>query len=208
MQFDPETHLAAVERAVSASERDGEPTRSIILSRAYATTVNDLWDAVTTPERIPRWFLPISGDLELGGRFQLEGNAGGLIESCVPPSRYAVTWEFGGQVSWVEVRVEGRENGRSSLTLTHTAPLSDQWDQYGPGATGVGWDSGLLGLALHLADPTAPKPDPMVFLTSPDGRAFIVASSEAWAEASIAAGTNPEAARTAANLTTAFYTGG
>lgn len=38
-----------------------------------------MWDACTDPERIPRWFLPISGDLRLNGRYQLEGNAGGAI---------------------------------------------------------------------------------------------------------------------------------
>ena len=44
-----------------------------------------LWDACTNAERIPRWFLPVSGDLRLGGRYQLEGNAGGTIERCDPP---------------------------------------------------------------------------------------------------------------------------
>ena len=46
-----------------------------------------MWDAVTSAERIPRWFLPISGDLRLGGRYQLEGNAGGEVLECAPPAR-------------------------------------------------------------------------------------------------------------------------
>src|SRR5882724_8555264 len=29
------------------------------------------WDAMTNAERIPRWFLPISADLRLSGRYQL-----------------------------------------------------------------------------------------------------------------------------------------
>ncbi|HEX7241774.1 MAG TPA: SRPBCC domain-containing protein, partial [Longimicrobiaceae bacterium] len=97
--------VGAVTRVVENRERDGRPARVIIATRTYDTTVDDLWDALTTPERIPRWFLPVSGDLRLGGRYQFEGNAGGEITGCVPPRHLAVTWEYGGDVSWVEVRL-------------------------------------------------------------------------------------------------------
>ena len=206
MKFDVETHLAAMERSVSALEREGQPARAVTLSRSFATTVEDLWDAVTSSERIPRWFAPVSGDLELGGRYQLEGNAGGTITACEPPSHFELTWEFYG-VSWVEVRVADAGDGGARLTLSHIAHLSDHWDQYGPGAAGVGWEMGLLGLALHLAQPDAPKPDEAAFAASQDGKAFITGSSEGWEQAAIAAGTDPEAAHAAATRTTAFYTG-
>ena len=71
MTFDVESHIDAVERALSSIERDGQPARAVTLSRNYPATVEDLWDSVTNGERIPRWFLPISGNLELGGRYQL-----------------------------------------------------------------------------------------------------------------------------------------
>lgn len=207
MNFDVPGHLGAVERSVSSLERDGQPARAVILSRSFATTLEDLWDAVTNGERIPRWFLPISGELELGGRYQFEGNAGGVITACEPPSRVRVTWEFGEFANWVEVGCSNDESGRARLTVTHTALLSEHWDQYGPSATGVGWEMGLIGLALHLADPDAAKPDAIEFATSPDGRALMAGSSEAWGEAAIVAGADPDAARAAAQRTTAFYTG-
>ena len=207
MNFDVQGHLGAVERSVSSLERDSQPARAVILSRDFATTLDDLWDALTSGARIPHWFLPISGELELGGRFQFEGNAGGLITDCDPPSRLAVTWEFGDLMSWVEARCSETGPGRARFTLTHSAPLSDHWDQYGPGATGVGWEMGLVGLALHLADPAAPKPDPAEFAASRDGKAQLAGSSEAWGEAAIAAGADPDAARAAARRTTGFYTG-
>jgi len=84
---------------------------------------------------------------------------------------------------------------------------SEHWDRYGPGATGVGWELGLLGLALHLADPAAPKPDEAAFAASADGRAFSAGSSRGWERAAVAAGADPGAARMAAKRTTAFYTG-
>ena len=207
MHFDVQGHLGAMDRSVSALERDGRLAPAIALSRSFVTTVEDLWDALTNRERLPRWFLPVSGDLEPGGRYQLEGNAGGVITACEPPSHFALTWEFGGNLSWVGVRIGGDEVGRVRLTLTHTGFQSAQWDEYGPGATGVGWEMALLGLAMHLARPTAPKPDAAAFATSTDGMAFIAGSSEAWGQAAVAAGTDPDAARAAAERTRAFYTG-
>ena len=207
MGFDVESHLGAVDRSVSSPMRDGQPARAVTLSRAYATKVEDLWDAVTNGERIPRWLLPVTGELERGGRYQLAGNAGGVITACERPSHFALTWEFGDDLSWVEVRLADDGAGRARLTLTHTALLSEHWSTYGPGATGVGWELGLMGLAIHLTQPAEPKPDEAAFATSSDGKAFITASSDAWAQAAVAAGTALDAALAAARRTTAFYTG-
>ena len=67
MNFDAESHLNAMERSVSFLDRDGRPASAVTLSRSYATTLENLWDAVTNSERIPRWFTGISGELALGG---------------------------------------------------------------------------------------------------------------------------------------------
>lgn len=207
MNFDVETNLSAVQRSVLSLEMDGQPARAVTISRIFATTPDDLWNAVTNAERIPRWFLPVSGELKLGGRYQLEGNAGGEITACEPESHFALTWEFGDDVSRVEVSLADEGADRTRLTVTHTQRLSDHWSEYGPGATGIGWELGLLGLDFHIAQPAAPKPDEAAFAASPDGKAIIAGSSEGWAQAAIAARDAPDAARAAARRTTAFYTG-
>jgi uncharacterized protein YndB with AHSA1/START domain len=207
VSFDAESHLGAVERSVSALERDGKPARAVTLARTYDTTIDDLWDAVTNRERLPRWFVSVSGDLKLGGRYQFEGNAGGEITACEPPSHVAVTWEFAGDVSWVEVRLSSEGDGRTRLTLTHTALLSDHWKQYGAGATGIGWELGVMALALHLARPDDPKMDEESFGASPEGKQLVRGSSEGWGQAAIASGEDAEAATAAMKRTTAFYTG-
>ena len=207
MDFDVESHLASMTRSVSWLERDAKPASAVKLSRSYASTLEDLWDAVTNRARIPRWFMPITGRLERGGRYQLEGNAGGVITACTPTSHLALTWEFGEDLSWVEVHLSGEGGNQSQLTLTHTAQLSEHWDTYGPGAVGVGWEMGLMGLAIYLAQPDEPKMDEMAFAMSPQGRALIAGSSEGWEQAAMAAGADPEHARAAAQRTTAFYTG-
>ena len=209
MNFNAASHLAAVQRSVSLLERDGQAASAVTLYRTYAKAVADLWDALTNGERILCWFAPVSGDLELGGRYQVEGNAGGVVTACELLSSFALTWEFAGDVSWVEVTVSEEGDSGARLTLTHTAILSEHWETYGPGAVGVGWEMGFLGLALHLERP-AELPQRLTRRNSPtsaEGRAFITGSSEGWAQAAAAAGTEPEVANAAAGRTTAFYTG-
>jgi uncharacterized protein YndB with AHSA1/START domain len=181
----------------------------VIATRRYDTDRDDLWDALTSAERIPRWFLPISGDLRLGGRYQFAGNAGGEITRCEPPRLLSVTWEYGGGVSWLTVTLAEDASGGTRLELEHIAHVDDNlWDRFGPGAVGVGWDLALMGLARHLAS-GAPvdRAAGMAWSASQEGKSFMRASSEAWGEASIAAGTSEAAARAAAARTSAFYCG-
>ena len=201
--------ISAVRRQVGSRTLEAGEARVATISRVYDTDVEDLWDACTNPERIPRWFLPVSGDLRAGGRYQLEGNAGGVVESCDPPHRFTATWEYGDEVSWIELRLAPEADGRARFTLEHVAHVDDErWTEFGPGAVGVGWDLALLGLGLHLASGAAVDPaEFMAWSVSDEGRRFMAAASEGWGEASAEAGTDVEAARTAAARTTAFYTG-
>lgn len=198
----------AVRREVGSCVLAAGEARVVTVGRTYAATVDEVWDACTNPERIPRWFLPISGDLRVGGRYELAGNASGTIERCDPPNGFAATWEYDGEVSWIEVRVSAAPDG-ACVELDHIAHVDDEhWSEFGPGAAGVGWDIGLLGLAAHLSsDPAAATFDEAEWAATDDGRRFITTSSEHWGDASIAAGTDPDAARAAAQRTTTFYTG-
>jgi uncharacterized protein YndB with AHSA1/START domain len=209
--MDERQQVSAVRRTVGDRVLEGGGARVSTISQVYDTDIDDLWDAVTSPERIPRWFLPVSGELREGGKYQFEGQAGGTITRCDKPHGYSATWEFNGEVSWVEVRLSAEGDGRTRFELEHVAHVADEfWDQYGPGAVGVGWDGALLGLAMHVADPAVPvDPAAVAAWTASDGgKLFYRLSSDAWAEASIANGTDPAAARAQADRTYAFYTGG
>ena len=197
---------------VDAVERQvGEP-RTVTISKAYGTTVEDLWDACTNPERIQRWFLPVTGDLRVGGRYQLQGNAAGTIESCDPPHGFSATWEYGGDVSRIEVGLTPAPGGRARLTLRHHVSGDDpKWAEFGPGAVGVGWDLALLGLSWHVAAGAAGAAvDPAEgagWMASDEGKQFITLSSQCWREAHVAAGAPRAEAAGAADRTTAAYTG-
>jgi hypothetical protein len=91
-------------------------------------------------------------------------------------------------------------DGGAQLRLEHTVPVDEHWNQYGPGATGVGWDLMLLGLSRHVTGHAMPK-------KLPDMKDVFRASSEAWRRAAIEAGESEEAARAAAERTTKFYAG-
>ena len=193
-------------------EHEGKPARVVVAARAYDTDPDDLWDALTSRERIPRWFLPIEGDLRLGGRYQLTGNAGGTITRCDPPQAIDLTWEFGGGTSWVTIRL-APEGARTLLTLEHIVHASDvdeHWARFGPGAVGVGWDLAFLGLGQHLANRGASvdREAANTWMGSDEGRAFMRASADAWGSVHIAAGEDPATARGMAERTAAAYTGG
>lgn len=200
--------IGAVFREVRSCVHEGRPARVVVAARSYDTTVEDVWDALTSAERIPRWFLPVTGDLRLGGRYQLVGNAGGEITRCEPPRVLAVTWEFGGSVSWLTVALADDQNGGTRLELEHIAHVDDLWDQFGPGAVGVGWDLAIMGLGRHIeTDATVDPAQAAAWSASDEGKNFVARSSADWCRASIAAGTDEADAKAAAERTTAAYTG-
>jgi uncharacterized protein YndB with AHSA1/START domain len=207
MLIDPITTADLVQREVRTGDRDGAATRIVVARRTYATDQAELWDAVTNPDRLPRWFLPVTGELRVGGRYQLEGNAGGTVERCVEPERFAVTWEYGGQVSWVTVTLSPVDDG-TTLEVAHEAPVDPAfWAQFGPGATGVGWELGLVGLGLHLETGAPVDPEEAIaWPTTPDGVAFVRHVAAGWARAAVADGDDAAAADDAAENTVVFYT--
>jgi uncharacterized protein YndB with AHSA1/START domain len=206
--IDVKSQIAAVSRALGTEELESGPGRVLRIGQVYDTGIDDLWDVVTSPDRIARWFLPVSGDLREGGRFQLEGNAGGTITRCDKPNSYAATWEFGGMVSWIEVTLTPAAGG-TRFELRHLAPVDEAMaEMYGPGAVGLGWDGGLLGLANYVADRDASitPAEGMAWMGTPDGKEFMRLSSDAWIDADIADGTEPEKARRLGDAVYAAYT--
>jgi uncharacterized protein YndB with AHSA1/START domain len=210
--IDVSEQISAIERTIGSRTLPAGEARVMTLGRTYRTGLEDLWNACTDPDRIARWFLPVSGELKVGGHYQLEGNAGGTIERCDPPHGFDATWEYGNEVSWITVRLRAQSGGGTRFELEHVAHVDDErWSEFGPGATGVGWDLSLLGLAQFLEPGSDGIYGPgagAAWAEASEGKQFMALSSQAWAEASIAAGTEEAAARSAAERTTAFYTGG
>jgi uncharacterized protein YndB with AHSA1/START domain len=178
--IDIASELKAIHRQVERqlpADGSGEVV-SVLMRRAYDAPIGDVWDAVTQPDRIKRWFMPISGDLRVGGSFQLEGNAGGEILTCEPPRLLKVS--FGGPTSIVELRLTPDGDSDTMLELEHTVPI--EMAQSGAGAlyVGPGWDGALLGLGLFLRGEAVG--DPVAAAHSPEVLEFSKQSVHAWVE--------------------------
>lgn len=186
MSIDIPHQLAAIARQVEklpAGDGVGERI-GVSLRRTYESPIEDVWSAVTDPERITRWFMPLSGDLRVGGTFQLAGNAGGEIVACDPPRLVQLTW--GGPTSIVELRLT-EDGDNTLLELDHNVPI--EIAQSGAGAlwVGPGWDGALMGLGLFLRGDAID--DPVAMAVSPEVQEFSQQAVHAWAAAVDQSGT-------------------
>jgi uncharacterized protein YndB with AHSA1/START domain len=176
--------LAATAREVARRGAGDDELIAVTLRREYPAEVEEVWEAVTDPERLARWFAPVGGDLREGGTFSVEGNAEGQIRECVRPSALTVTW--GGPVSVVRVRLSA--SGASTvLELEHTVPAAFAGSGAGALYVGPGWDVALLGLTLWLRGELVE--DPAAWEASPEVLEVNAGSIEAWIATVTASGT-------------------
>lgn len=175
----------ASRREVARRSGDDGEIVSILIRRSYPATIEDVWDAVTDPDRLRRWFLPVTGDLHVGGKFQAEGNAGGEILRCESPRLLRVTW--GGPTSLVELRLAAAENDETALQLEHTVPVELAGSGAGALFVGPGWDIAILGLGLFLRGETVD--DPVAWENTLEVQNFSHQGIRSWAAAVEASGT-------------------
>ena len=199
------TLAEAVTRRVEKRDLTGKAACATIMESVYDTDVADVWGALTNKRRLPKWFAPVDGDFKLGGRFQIKGNAGGEISKCENEKGFDLTWEFGGNISWVKVGIKS-ENDKTHLYVEHLAHTEGKhFETYGPGATGVGWDLSLVGLGYYVQ--TSQSIDNTVFMESPDAKNVISLCAKGWGDAAIKAGFDEQSALVSAGNTQKFYLG-
>jgi len=184
MIIDIAEQIGAISRQVEQQQSESGEIVTVTMERRYPAEVADVWQAITDPERMRRWFLPVSGDLRQGGNFQLEGNAGGDILTCEPPRHLMVT--FGAETSIVDVQLSG-DAEETLLKLTHSVPLEMAGTTAGALYVGPGWDGALLGLALYLKGQVSD--DPVAAANSPEAQDFNFKSIEEWVSTIEATGT-------------------
>jgi uncharacterized protein YndB with AHSA1/START domain len=126
----------------------------------YDTGIDDLWSAITTPERLARWYGAVDGDLRPGGTFRvriepadLDGT--GRVEECDPPRRLVVSSR--------ETEASARKGGGEPFDQTIEATLTADGDQtlltievrglplQKLAGYGAGWQMHAEALACYLA---------------------------------------------------------
>lgn len=199
--MDVTRELDSVERSVS---RGSLENRALRVARRFPAPVADVWRVITDADEISAWLVPVSGDLRAGGRYQLEGNAGGEILTCEAPHHVSMTWEYDGEITRVDVHLV--DEGPATLAeLTHTGAHDPaKWAAYGPGAVGIGWELALLGLATRFGEGDTGALG--TALGGPEGVEFVSGSGAAWGEAAALAGDDADLASEAARRCVAAYT--
>ena len=158
--------------------------RVAVFTRTYETTVEDLWDACTNPERLRRWYVPVTGDLRVGGRFEQVTMGSGTILVCDAPRVLKVS--LGGGADEIELRLSsGPGDGTITLELQHATTL-DTHEIGGQGydaifCMGGGYYPRLLALDLHLRGTLPDDYNSIAFHLDPSMRPTIERGSAAMA---------------------------
>lgn len=110
------------------------------IERTFHAPIEDVWAAITEPERLARWLGTWRGDPAEGRvAFRMLFEDGELeddmeIRECRPPERLAVTSQVGEQRWHLDVDLSERDG---ITTLTFSQPDVDQDDLLG---VGPGWE--------------------------------------------------------------------
>jgi uncharacterized protein YndB with AHSA1/START domain len=123
----------------------------VCMKSRYDTDIDDLWSALTDPQRLARWYGRVEGDFCVGGEFtalvhgsQWEGR--GRIDECDRPRQLRVTTsEEGGPETVVTAELVA-DGGQTVLTIeVRGMPLEKIF------AYGAGWQVHVEDLSAHLA---------------------------------------------------------
>ena len=105
----------------------------------YDTDIDDLWSALTDPDRLARWMGIFEGDLRLGGEYRARYFAGGWegtgrVEVCEAPQRLRVVGtedgHTNGHVTEITLRADGDQ---TILVLEGRGMPADMVAAYGAG---------------------------------------------------------------------------
>jgi uncharacterized protein YndB with AHSA1/START domain len=148
---------------MSTQTPDGAPTRdargtlrrladgsgAVHVRDTYDTGIEDLWAAVTEPERLARWIARVEGDLRPGGRFHARFTSAwegpGQVEVCEPPSHLVVRMAPGtADETVIEASLAADGAGTLLVVEERGFPLPEL------AAHGAGWQAHLEDLTAHL----------------------------------------------------------
>lgn len=116
----------------------------------YDTDADDLWSAITEPDRLARWIAEIAGELRVGGEFRIRFTSTyegpGRVDACDRPHRLQVTIHPGTEDETVIEAVLTAEGERTRLVVEDRGiPLPVLADH------GAGWQVHLEDLGDYLA---------------------------------------------------------
>ncbi|MEO8261810.1 MAG: SRPBCC family protein [Pseudolysinimonas sp.] len=115
----------------------------------YSTHIDDLWSAITQPDRLKRWIADVVGDLRVGGEFRAtftsHWSGSGIVEVCDAPNLLRVrTWLPGEDATVMEAQLTAEGDGTRLVIEERGLPLGEYADH------GAGWQVHAEDLHAHL----------------------------------------------------------
>jgi uncharacterized protein YndB with AHSA1/START domain len=128
-------------------EVDGRGT--VHVEDVYDTGIEDLWAAVTEPQRLKRWLAEVSGDLRVGGtfaaRFTSSWEGPGRVDVCDRPHRLLLTMQPGTDEEMeIEALLTAEAEGTRLVVEERGFPPGVAPDH------GAGWQAHLEDLRAYL----------------------------------------------------------
>ncbi len=118
----------------------------------FDTDIDDVWSALTEPERLARWYGEIEGELRVGGAFRARLHASGWegtgrVEACEPPRRLLVVSKEPDEPNEDSTEVTLTGDGDQTVLVVEQRglPLDLLW------AYGAGLQIHVEDLAAHIA---------------------------------------------------------
>lgn len=128
----------------------GEGRGVVRMEDLYATGADDLWSALTIPDRLARWIAVVSGDLRVGGAFHARFTSGwegpGRVAVCRRPERLLLVMAPG---TADETQIEATltpAGDRTRLVIEERGISITELPGHGSG-----WQAHVEDLSAHLA---------------------------------------------------------
>lgn len=152
---------AASDRTVLGSLRVEDGSGVVRIEDRFDTAIDDLWSALTDPDRLARWYGTVQGELRAGGEYRVHLESAGLhgagrIEVCDPPRRLRVvtneteeSWRpgDGGQPFDESIEATLTSDGANTVLVIEARGMPlDKIAFYG-----AGWQIHVEHLAAYLA---------------------------------------------------------
>jgi uncharacterized protein YndB with AHSA1/START domain len=143
------TEVSRTKARIVGSLRPVDGKGVVRMEGRYDTDIDDLWAALTDPERLARWIGEVSGDLQIGGefsaRFTSTWEGAGRVDVCDRPHRLLVTMSPG---SVDETVIEAELHGDGDQTMLVVEERGLPLDSYAD--HGAGWQAHVEDLDAHL----------------------------------------------------------
>jgi uncharacterized protein YndB with AHSA1/START domain len=144
-------HRTRARTALAGSVRVVDGKAVVRMEDWFSTGVDDLWSALTDPQRLARWIATVEGDLRLGGEFWARFTSScwegpGRVDVCDPPRRLRLTMSPG-QDDQTVIEAELTADGDQTRLVVEERGLP-----IGAAAgRGAGWQAHVEDLGAYLA---------------------------------------------------------